>query len=597
VDRRADSQLRYMPGIDALRAIAVLAVFLYHANVGWLPGGFLGVDVFFVISGYLITSLLLSEYRRGGHIAVGRFWLRRARRLLPAVGVFIAVTLLAAAILVPDQIPQLRGDALASLVYANNWHLIFAHASYFQEFARPSLFQHLWSLAVEEQFYLLWPIAFAAGMSVFGRRRLLFGVIAGALASTLLMALLFHSGSDPSRVYYGTDTRAAPLLVGVALAFVWNPEGVPAKSSAWAPLALDAVGVVALVMVVLKFMQVHDFDPGLYRGGFLILAAWTGLLVAVLAHPSARLGRLLGQRPVLWVGVRSYSFYLWHWPVLMLSRAHIDVPISGAPLVLLQLGTTLVLADLSYRFVEQPFRRPGGTAAVFGRLRLGRPALAAAVLLTVLVIGWGGLFSSSGGGQLQAVSANAATSSAQSSAQASGSVLAASRAPESGAPGPGAPPPDVPVLAVGDSVMEGAAPALRQRLGHRSVVDAAIGRQADQVVARLHKYRAAGELPDYVVIQLGNNGPVWSNQLADLYRALRGVGHVFLVNVEVPRSWEGEANAALAQAAEEEPNTTLVDWHAHAGGGALTTDGVHPTAAGVDVYTSLIANAVRAQAP
>src|SRR6188472_2564813 len=180
MSRPQDSRLPYLPGIDAMRAIAVLAVFLYHAGVGWMPGGFLGVDVFFTISGYLITSLLLSEYRRGGHIRLGQFWLRRARRLLPAVGVMIAVTMILAAIVEPERITALRGDAISSLTYVANWHFALGHQSYFDQFQRPSLFRHLWSLSVEEQFYLFWPLAFAAGMKFGGRRRLLAGVLAGA---------------------------------------------------------------------------------------------------------------------------------------------------------------------------------------------------------------------------------------------------------------------------------------------------------------------------------------------------------------------------------------------------------------------------------
>jgi peptidoglycan/LPS O-acetylase OafA/YrhL len=220
VSRPQDSRFPYLPGVDALRALAVLAVFLYHAGVGWMPGGFLGVDVFFVISGYLITSLLLREFRRDGHLRLGRFWLRRARRLLPAVGVLIALTMVVAAIVEPDRIDQLRGDAVASLLYFANWHFIYGHESYFESFQRPSLFRHLWSLSVEEQFYLFWPLLFAAGMKLFGRTRLLLGVLAGALASMALAWLLFDPGHDASRVYYGTDTHAVGLLAGVALALV-----------------------------------------------------------------------------------------------------------------------------------------------------------------------------------------------------------------------------------------------------------------------------------------------------------------------------------------------------------------------------------------
>src|SRR6478672_3324560 len=307
MSRPQDSRLPYLPGIDALRAIAVLAVFLYHAGVGWMPGGFLGVDVFFVISGYLITSLLLSEQRRTGRVRLGQFWLRRARRLLPAVGVLIAVTMIVAAIVEPERLTELRGDAISSLAYVANWHFIFEHQSYFDQFQRPSLFRHLWSLSVEEQFYLYWPLVFAAGMTLFGRKRLLAGVLAGALGSIALAWILFNPGTDASRVYYGTDTHAVGLLAGVALALVWSTlELRGRKAGAFVGPLLDAVGVIALGYVVLSFLHVHDYDLALYHGGYLWLALFTAILLATLAHPAARLGRLLGQPPMLWLGLRSY---------------------------------------------------------------------------------------------------------------------------------------------------------------------------------------------------------------------------------------------------------------------------------------------------
>lgn len=216
-------QLPYMPGLDGLRALAVVAVLLYHADLGWFRGGFLGVDVFFVISGYLITALLLAEWDGHARIDCVGFWLRRARRLLPALLLLLASTLLFAVVFLPDEVAGLRGDALAALLYATNWYFVFEQRSYFETFGRPSLLLHLWSLAVEEQFYILWPLLFALGMRVLGRRRFLPVVLAGAAASALAMALLYQPDSDTSRIYYGTDTRVAGLLVGAALAFVWLP--------------------------------------------------------------------------------------------------------------------------------------------------------------------------------------------------------------------------------------------------------------------------------------------------------------------------------------------------------------------------------------
>lgn len=411
MSRPQDSRFPYLPGIDALRALAVLAVFFYHSSVDWMPGGFLGVDVFFVISGYLITSLLLREFRRGGHVRLGRFWLRRARRLLPAVGVLIAVTMIAAAIARPEQIEELRGDAIASLAYFANWHFILGQQSYFAQFESPSLLTHLWSLSVEEQFYLFWPLVFAAAMKLFGRTRLLLGVAAGALASVALAWVLFDPGIDASRVYYGTDTHAVGLLAGVALALVWSPIALRRRRTK--PLVgpvLDVVGVLALAYIVLSFLHVHDYDPALWHGGYLWLALVTALLLAVLAHPAARLGDLLGWAPVLWLGLRSYSFYLWHYPVLMLTRPGLDVSLPRGILVPLQLLAVLALADLSYRFVELPFRGQTKLPSLPDNwLRVARPALIVGTLAIVALVGWSGLFASKNSGPPASALASTAT--------------------------------------------------------------------------------------------------------------------------------------------------------------------------------------------
>jgi peptidoglycan/LPS O-acetylase OafA/YrhL len=584
-------RLPYMPGLDGLRAIAVLAVFVYHFQTGGglLPGGFLGVDVFFVISGYLITSLLLSEYRKEGRVDLVRFWLRRARRLLPAVGVLIAVVMVAGAFLDFGQISTLRGQALASMGYVTNWDLIFSHQSYFEEFARPSLFRHLWSLAVEEQFYLLWPLAFAACMTRFGHKRLVIGVIAGAVASSLLMAILFDPG-NPNRVFYGTDTRATPLLIGVALAFFWHPERLKAKTGSLAPAALDAVGAFALAMVVITFMTVHDYDLALYHGGFLLLSVWTALLIAALAHPAASIGRVVGNPGMRWLGLRSYSFYLWHWPVMQLTRPGIDVPLHGPILFALQLGLTLALADLSYRYVEQPFRRSTSWQRP-DWLRIGRVGIAVGVTAVVLVVGWSGIVPQGHPGQLRVASAQITPKSVSIPAG-NDPVKVPSPIPlKAGKKAP------LPILALGDSVMVDARSGLARLLGGGLTLNAAVGRQPDEIISLLHDYTVAGKVPDYVVLQLGNNGPVYGDDLVKLHQVLSGVPHVFLVNVEVPRSWQGEVNSALSEAAQNWGQAELVDWHAIASShGDITTDGIHLTEKGIDLYARLVAASVRGAA-
>jgi peptidoglycan/LPS O-acetylase OafA/YrhL len=602
ISRPQDSRFPYLPGIDALRALAVLAVFFYHSGVGWMPGGFLGVDLFFVISGYLITSLLLREFRGGGAVNLGRFWLRRAKRLLPAVSVMIAVTMIVAAIVEPDRVDALRGDALASLAYFANWHFIFSGQSYFEQFQRPSLFTHLWSLSVEEQFYLFWPLIFAAGMKLFGRGRLLVGVLAGALGSVALAWILFDPGSDASRVYYGTDTHAVGLLAGVALALVWSPIELRRRRSG--PLVgpiLDAIGVLALGYVVLGFLRVHDYDLALYHGGYLWLAIVVALLLAVMAHPAARLGTLVGRAPVLWLGLRSYSFYLWHWPVLALTRPGADVSLPRGVLIPLQLAFVLLLADLSYRFVEIPFRgRVKLKGLPQGWLRAARPALLVAVLAVVAVIGWSGLFDG-GGRHLDSAAASTATSATVRAklppAPSPGSRPAA---PSGGlgkkSPSPALRPPRI--IALGDSVMIGARDRLAARLGPGFSMSAKVGRQADEFVAIVQRLRREGHSPDAMIIQMGNNGPLYGEQMEAIQRATSNVGHLFLINDHAPVSWVEESNDALAEAGRDWPHTSVIDWKSAAESGqGLLWDDIHLTPAGAAAYARLVSAAVREAVP
>jgi peptidoglycan/LPS O-acetylase OafA/YrhL len=586
MSRPADKQFPYLPGIDALRALAVIAVFGYHAGLTWVPGGFLGVDLFFVISGYLITSLLLREFRAAGQVRLGRFWLRRARRLLPAVGVLIAVTMVLAAIFEPERIDSLRGDALASLAYVANWHFVFSDVSYFEQFQRPSLFTHLWSLSVEEQFYLFWPLVFAAGMTLFGRTRLLLGVLAGALGSVALAWVLFDPGADASRLYYGTDTHAVGLLAGVALALVWSPVELRRHRSG--PLVgpvLDAVGVVALGFVVLSFLRVHDYDIGLYHGGYLWLALTAAVLIAALAHPAARLGSLLGQPPLLWLGLRSYSFYLWHWPVLALTRPGVDVDLPRGLLVPLQLALVLALAQLSYRYVELPFRGRAPLPRVPERwMRYARPALAAATLAVVVAVGWSGLFDREER-NLEGVAASTAATATVRAETATG--------------GDRPPVYDWPrIVALGDSVMIGARDRLAGRLGPGFSMSAEVGRQADEFVAIVERLRRAGHRPEAMVIQMGNNGPLYGEAMAAIQKATADIGELFLINDHAPVSWIDESNRAIAEAGRDWPHTTVIGWKSFADAHPeLLWDDIHLTPAGAGAYARMVSRAVRARVP
>jgi peptidoglycan/LPS O-acetylase OafA/YrhL len=565
--------LPHVPALDGIRALAVAGVVLYHAGVAWMPGGFLGVDVFFVLSGFLITSLLLAERRATGRIDLRRFWIRRARRLLPAAFLVIAASVLAAAVLAPGDLARTRGDALASLVYANNWHQVLGDHSYFAAFERPSLLLHLWSLAVEEQFYLLWPLALGFCLSQLGRRGAAWVTLAAVIASAALMAVLFEPGRDPSRVYFGTDTHASGLLIGALLAFAWPLGRLREPRRRSASIVLDAGGALALGVLLFALTGWADYDAFVYQGGLALIAVVTAVLVAAAAHPTTQTARALGVAPLVWIGRRSYGIYLWHWPVMALSRPGVDLDWPRPLLVLAQIAATVALAAASYRWVEQPLRTGTGQRALRAwldrRPPRGRLAIVTATLVAVVVgVAWAG-------------TANPRVARATPALAPASSV--ARSAPED-APAHTRP------LAVGASVMLAAQPELERR----AVVDAAIGRQVPDILARLAEYRAAGTLPDRVVVQIGENGPVTDDDLRELRAVLRDVRRVVLVNVRVPKSWDAAVNAKLADTVRSWPAARLADWSGASGrGGLLYPDGTHPTPAGQRVYARLVQRTLR----
>jgi peptidoglycan/LPS O-acetylase OafA/YrhL len=574
--RHGAQGLPYLPALDGLRAFAVAVVLLYHAGVARFPGGFLGVDVFFALSGYLITSLLLAEHGATGRLDLRRFWIRRARRLLPAAVLVIVVCVVIAAVFLPGDLAQTRADALASLAYVNNWHQVLADQSYFAHFGRPPLLGHLWSLAVEEQFYLFWPIMLGLGLLTLGRRKVVIGTLALALASVLLMAVLYGPGDDPSRVYYGTDTRAAALLGGALLAFWWVPGRLPRVPRA----LLNAVAVLAFGGVLAAVLGWHDFDPWLYPWGLTVVEIATVALIAAIAHPDCLVGRGFGADALRWVGKRSYGIYLWHWPVMALTRPGTDVALPRGILIPLQMAVVVGIAALSYRYVEIPIRT--GTAQRWVRewmeRRLPRQRLAVvlgALAAVLLVVGWAA--------RPMSEPASAALSQRASAAAVTTPVRAAAAADHRSR---------VP-LCVGASVMLAARPAIEHRPCGR--VDAAVARSTDDLIGRLETYRGAGALPARVIVQVGENGPLWSADVERLRRALEGVDVVVLVNVRVPRSWESQVNDQLAAAAATWPQAVIADWHRASARADLLYDGAHPDPAGQRAYARVISRALRAR--
>ncbi len=350
-----------MPGLDGLRAIAVLGVIAYHLGIDAMPGGLLGVSVFFTLSGYLITDLLLNQFG-SGEFRLAAFWIARARRLLPALFLMLVVVAAWVTVIGPAQTADFRTAAGTAALYVNNWWLIFRDVSYFAQFEAPGPLNHLWSLAVEEQFYILWPLVLLVGTRVIGesnptllRPKLSLAVLGLAAASFAAMVLLYDPAADPSRVYYGTDTRAAELLVGAALAAVWPSQKLSARIASSARTTIDAVGVVGLAVIGFMFVRVDEFSSFLYRGGFMVLAVGVAAVVASVAHPASRLGPMIGCRPMRWIGARSYGIYLWHFPIIVLTTPEGTASPSAGRAVL-QVAATFGVAALSWRFVEDPIR-------------------------------------------------------------------------------------------------------------------------------------------------------------------------------------------------------------------------------------------------
>jgi peptidoglycan/LPS O-acetylase OafA/YrhL len=368
---------RYMPGLDGLRAIAVLGVIAYHLRFGWAEGGLLGVGVFFTLSGYLITDILLNQVRRGG-IEFRSFWLARARRLLPALFAMLTVVMAWVTLVGPHQPADFRAAALSAAGYVNNWWLVFHDVSYFARFAPPSPLGHLWSLSIEEQFYIVWPFLLLLGTRLVPEARYATGVrfrlagvaVAAAVLSAVAMAVLYSPSLDPSRVYYGTDTRAQELLIGAALAMVWPSRQLSARVTPRARRTIDLVGILGLIAIWLMFWRVGEFSPFLYRGGFALLALASMLAVAALAHPASRLGPAIGCRPMRWIGERSYGIYLWHLPIIVLTTPE-SAHGPDALRAVLQVAATFALAELSWRYVEDPIRH-GALGRLLAQLRAGR---------------------------------------------------------------------------------------------------------------------------------------------------------------------------------------------------------------------------------
>lgn len=599
--------IRYA-GLDGLRAFAVAVVVVYHLFPGALPGGFIGVDVFFVISGFLITSLLVRERRATGRLDLRRFWIRRARRLLPAIALLVIVCSAAALAIGGDVLVGLPRQLLGAFTFSANWLSVAADASYFAQGA-PELFRNLWSLAVEEQFYLVWPLillALALLRPWWARFAI---VLAAATASAIWMGVLYTPGDDPTRVYFGSDTHSFGLALGAALALLvvrLRPLDLDAGESILQTFVrrwLPPLGTLSLLGLVICSYAMAADAAFTYRGGLVLVSVLSAIVIWAAIVPRSSLGRTLDLGPLRFVGARSYGLYLWHWPVFVLACALVpdeNEPVAAVLVGIGSLGITTGAALLSYRYLEQPIRRHGLRGAVRRvrtRMRFSRAVTVAAVvaagIASLLVVCTG----------VALVAAPTTTAAQRLIEQGAASLHGSSTGPD-GRPSPPTtqrtPPDPHPIAtgpdisAFGDSVMLASAPALQESFPGIAV-DAIVSRQMSKAPEMIAAAAAAGGLREVVVLGLGTNGPVSRASLEDVLTEIGPQRRLVLVNVQAPRSWTDGVNNTLTSFAADHPSRVVVaDWKAQIAGhlDLLAGDQIHPGHRGGLLYADALDQAL-----
>ncbi len=607
-----NNKSKYLPSIDSLRALAVLAVIIYHVDVNYLPGGFLGVDLFFVLSGYLISSLIIKEYKKTGSVNLYNFYIRRARRLLPAVYFMITVGLVVMVLFNEVLLRKSHLDAIFGYIYSSNWWYIFHKLDYFDSFGAQSPFKHLWSLAIEEQFYMIFPLLFLlvnrkkkSKDGTYKLNKNFLYVVLGLIIVSLIAHIILFDINNISRIYFGTDTRAFSLLVGVVGAILYPIERLHAKVTLQQNMIYSVVSLVSIATLITVMIYTSEYNTWLYRGGFLLVAV-LGLIVIISSGKQHTLmSRLLSFKPVVFIGKISYSLYLWHFLVLVLTTPVSEIGNPNIYFVILRVILTFVVAIVSYVFVETPIRKLGFkkyVSVIFKKMikcsRKSRRVFASiATVLSVLfvmgIIGKGVPFISTAFIKEMEVNketqfVNNGNNKENKEEQNNDSNKENKDNNENKDEKNNAEKKYNSVVVMGDSLTVDIGEKF-QELYPGAVIDGKIGRQLYVAVEEAKSYSKYNNENSAIIFQLGTNGPFTESQIEELVKVF-DKADIYFVNIKVPRAWEKTVNAALKQAQEKYPNVNIIDWYsvANSSKDLFEPDRVHLNQNGIVEMTTLI---------
>ena len=605
-----NNKSKYLPSIDSLRALAVLAVIIYHVDVNYLPGGFLGVDLFFVLSGYLISSLIIKEYKKTGSLNLYNFYIRRARRLLPAVYFMITVVLVVMVMFNGVLLKKSHLDAIFGYIYSSNWWYIFHKLDYFDSFGSQSPFKHLWSLAIEEQFYMIFPLLFLLinrkkkdkdGFYKLNRNFLY--VILGVILVSLIAHIILFDINNISRIYFGTDTRAFSLLVGAVGAILYPMDKLNTKITPQENLVYSVVSLISIAALITIMIYTSEYNTWLYRGGFLLVAILGIIIIISSGKQHTVMVKLLSFKPVVFIGKISYSLYLWHFPVLVLTTPVSEIGKPNIFFVVLRVILTFILAIISYALVETPIRKLGFknyVSIIYKKIvkkSKKTKKIVASIATVVSILFVMGIFGKSvpyistafvkemdsnkesqyvnKGENNQDNKQNQENKDNKENKDKKDDKQNEEKKYSS-------------VIVMGDSLTVDIGEKF-QELYPGAVIDGKIGRQLYVAIEEAKDYAQYNNENSAIIFQLGTNGPFTESQIEDLVKVF-DKADIYFVNIKVPRAWEKTVNTALKEAKEKHSNVTIIDWYTVASSGKdlFEPDRVHLNQTGIKEMITLI---------